>query len=93
MPEQEDQHAHRNLEVVEEPLDAAGQSLADALWASFSILKGIMLVLVVLYAFSNVRRVESHEQALRLQLGKLLPRVHEAGLIWGFPYPIDIKRK
>ena len=29
------------------------------------------------------------EQALRLQLGKLLPRVHEAGLIWAFPYPID----
>ncbi|MHC4696925.1 MAG: SPFH domain-containing protein [Planctomycetota bacterium] len=98
MHDQEDEHAHRNLEVVEEPLDAAGQSLADALRASFSILKGIMLVLVVLYVFSNVKRIESHEQALQLRLGSLLsdyvagvdiPRVHEAGLVWSFPYPID----
>lgn len=79
----------RRVDVVEEPLDAAGQSLADALRASFGILKAIMLVLVVLYLFSNVRRVESHEQALILRLGRLLPRVHEAGLVWAYPYPID----
>lgn len=89
MNQQEDEHAHRSPEAVEGPLDTAHQSLADALRASFAILKGIMLVLVVLYAFSNVRCVESHEQALRLQLGRLLPHVHEAGLVWAFPYPID----
>ncbi|UCE61236.1 MAG: hypothetical protein JSU63_05700, partial [Phycisphaerales bacterium] len=83
------QHIHRDPDAVEEPLDAASQSLADALRASFSILKGIMLVLVVLYLFSNVRRIDSHEQALRLRLGKLLPGVEEAGLVWSFPYPID----
>jgi membrane protease subunit HflK len=89
MHQHHDQHQHRDLDVVEEPLDAANQSLADALRASFGILKGIMAVLVVLYLFSNVRSIGGHEQALHLRLGKLLPRVHEAGLIWAFPFPID----
>lgn len=73
----------------DQPLDAANQSLADALRASFRILKGIMLVLVVLYLFSNVRRIESHEQALLVRLGHLEPQVYEAGLVWAFPFPID----
>lgn len=89
MVEKHDHHAHRNLGVVEEPLDAAGQSLADALQSSFRVLKWIMAILVVLYLFSNVRRVDPHEQALVLRLGKLLPDVHEAGLVWAFPFPID----
>ena len=85
----DDQHAHRNLEVPEEPLDEANQSLADALRSSFSILKGIMMVLIVLYLFSNVRKIEPHEQALCLRLGALLPGVHDPGLVWSFPFPID----
>jgi membrane protease subunit HflK len=89
MASNHDHHAHRNLEVVEEPLDAAGQSLADALQASFRVLKWIMAILVVLYLFSNVRRVDPHEQALVLRLGRLLPTVHEAGLVWAFPFPVD----
>jgi membrane protease subunit HflK len=82
-------HPHRQLEGVEEPLDAANQSLSDALRASFRILKGIMMVLVLLYIFSNVRRVESHEQALLLRLGHLSPIVYDAGVVWAFPFPID----
>jgi len=82
-------HPHRQLEGIEEPLDAANQSLSDALRASFRILKGIMMVLVLLYIFSNVRRVESHEQALLLRLGHLSPIVYDAGVVWAFPFPID----
>jgi len=85
----QDGHAHRNPDVPEEPLDAANQSLADALRSSFGILKGIMLVLVVLYLFSNVRRIDSSEQALLLRLGHLDPKPFEPGLRWAFPYPID----
>ena len=85
----DDEHAHRNLGPVEEPLDAANQSLADALRASFGILKVIMAILFVLYLASNVRRVESHEQALRLHFGALEPRVYEGGLVWAFPFPVD----
>lgn len=84
-----DEHAHRNLDELEAPLDAANQSLADALKASFSILKGIMLVLVVLFLISNIRRVESHEQALLIRLGTLEPKVYDAGLVKAFPFPID----
>lgn len=75
--------------MSEEPLDAANESLADALRSSFRILKGIMALLVVLYLFSNVRRVDSHEQALKLRMGRLLPQTVESGLVWALPYPID----
>ena len=89
MPDGQDQHHHRNFEVVEEPMDAASKSLADALRSSFSVLQGIMAVIVVLYLFSNVRSIGAHEQALILRLGRLLPDVHEAGLLWAYPFPID----
>ncbi len=85
----DDEHAHRNLDEIEAPLDAANQSLADALRASFSILKGIMLVLVVLYLVSNVRRIDGHEQALLIRLGTLQATVQEAGLVKALPFPID----
>lgn len=84
-----DDHPHRQLEGIEEPLDAANQSLSDALRASFRILKGIMMVLVLLYLFSNVRKIESHEQALLLRLGRLTETVYDAGVVWAFPFPID----
>lgn len=70
-------------------MDAANQSLAEALRSSFGILKAIMLVIVVLYLFSNVRRVDSHEQALTLRLGKLELPVRDPGLVWALPFPID----
>ena len=89
MDTQQDPNHPRDLDHVEEPLDGANQSLADALRASFSALKGIMLVLVVLYLFSNVRTIGSHEQALVLRLGECLDEVHEAGLVWAFPFPLD----
>lgn len=84
-----DTHPERNLEAAEAPLDAANQSLADALRSSFGILKGIMLVLVVLYLFSNVRCIEQHEEAMVLRLGRLLPTIHQAGLVWAWPFPVD----
>jgi regulator of protease activity HflC (stomatin/prohibitin superfamily) len=82
-------HDHRDPGVSEEPLDAANQSLADALRSSFSILKGIMFIIVVLYLFSGVQSIKGHEQALVLRMGRLLPEVHEAGLVWALPFPID----
>lgn len=86
---QQDEHAHRNPAAAEAPLDAANQSLADALRASFSILKGIMMVLLVLYLFSNVQCIEGHEQALVLRLGALREGVRPAGLVGALPFPID----
>ncbi|MGB0714940.1 MAG: SPFH domain-containing protein [Phycisphaerae bacterium] len=82
-------HHHHHSDVPEEPLDAASQSLSDAMRASFGILKVIMGILVVLYFFSNVGGIQAHEEVLVLRLGKLQPTVRDAGLSWAFPYPID----
>ncbi|MGD2108126.1 MAG: hypothetical protein PVI86_01915, partial [Phycisphaerae bacterium] len=89
MHDSHDEFAHRNLELPEEPLDAASQSLADALRSSFSVLKVIMVVLVVLYLFSNVRSIDLYEEALTLRLGRLHRVVDKPGLVWAFPFPID----
>lgn len=89
MTEMPDQHSHRDPAPTEEPLDAANQSLADALRSSFSVLKAIMAVLVVLYLISNVRRIEPFEEAIVLRLGRLSSVVTRPGLVWAFPFPID----
>ena len=47
-------------------LDAAGKSLADALRLSFTILKVIMVVLVILFLTSGIFRVQEDENALVL---------------------------
>lgn len=84
------QHAHHHDPTLpEEPLDAANQALADALKVSFKILKGVMVILVILYLFSNVRCIGSHEQALVLRLGALKKGVKEPGLVRAWPFPIE----
>ena len=76
-----------------EQLDAAGKSLYEALRISFIILKGIMLVLVILFLISGFTMVEPDEQALVLRFGKIRglaeDRLLGPGLHWIFPYPID----
>ncbi|GJM24667.1 MAG: hypothetical protein DHS20C16_10820 [Phycisphaerae bacterium] len=72
----------------EAPLDAANQSLADAMRASFNILKFVMVILVVLYALSGVRIVDEDSEAVVFRFGKL-NRVRESGPSVAFPYPIE----
>jgi membrane protease subunit HflK len=78
---------------TDEELDAAGKSLSEALRISFNILKGIMVVLVVIFLASGFRTVGSEEQAIVLRLGKIRgvgeERLLGPGLHWVFPYPID----
>jgi len=73
-------------------LDAAGKSLSDALRISFIILKVIMIVLIVAFLFSGFERVDSDEQALVLQFGKIRgmgeKRLLGPGAHWIYPYPI-----
>lgn len=89
MNQPNDDLLHRNPELTEKPLDAPNQSLADALRSSFSVLKAIMVVIALVYLFSNVRSIKGHEQALKMRLGSLLPTVYEPGLVWALPEPID----
>jgi len=74
-------------------LDAASESLSEALRMSFFILKIIMVVLIILFFVSGIRTVAPDEQAIVLNFGKIRgvgeQRVLGPGLHWVWPYPID----
>ena len=86
------EHEHEPVEVNEQ-LDAASQSLSEALRISFVILKVIMIVLVVAFLASGFKTVAPNEQALVLRFGKIQgtaeARALGSGFHWIFPYPID----
>ncbi len=81
-------HAHDEGHV-EEPLDAANQSLADALRASFWLLKFIMIIVVICFLGSGAFIVDEKEVAVHSTFGKPDPSPCRPGLHWGWPYPID----
>ena len=74
-------------------LDAAQQSLAEALRVSFTILKLAMAALLIAYAFSGTFSVGSNEVALRLRFGDYVGdpgnRVLERGTYLAAPFPIE----
>lgn len=76
-------------------LDPAQESLSDALHVSFFVLKIVMVVLLVWYAFSNVFNVQETQVAMRLRFGNIVggdqvnKGVLEPGGYLSFPYPID----
>ncbi len=81
------------------PDDPAQQSLVSALRGSFNILRLLMVVLVGLYLFSGVFRVESGEQGVVSRFGKLRQievdgrrtPVFPEGWHWSLPDPFDTK--
>ena len=95
MTEKENEQNSEKFDVNQgqEELDVANNSLTDALGVSFSILKIIMVVLVILFISSGVFSVQSEEQALVLRLGKIRgvgeSRLLGPGFHWAFPEPID----
>lgn len=79
-------------------LDLANQSLADALRKSFSILKLLMLVLVVVYFLSGFSTVQPNEVGLKLRYGRIVGAskddmsqnpVLPPGWHWSWPYPFE----
>jgi modulator of FtsH protease HflK len=80
---------HRDPHLPPAPMDAANQSLADALRASFNVLKFIMFVLIVLFLLTGVKFIQPHEQAVVLRFGRLLDGTRGQGPSVAFPYPID----
>jgi len=82
----------------DESLDPASQSLADALRKSFSVLKVLMLVLVVLYFLSGWFSVKQGESGIVYRLGRIVgvadgrpaaQAVLGSGWHWSWPFPID----
>lgn len=82
----QDHHHH-------EPADAGSRALNDALNASFRVLRGVMLLLVVAYLASGVFVVKQHEKAMVLVFGKLSglggERIKGPGLHWTWPRPVS----
>jgi modulator of FtsH protease HflK len=91
----ENNNDNQNQDFLEAArLDTAGKSLADALRISFTVLKVIMVVLVVLFLTSGIFRVQEDENALVLRFGKIRGNISEdrvlgPGLNWAWPEPIS----
>lgn len=79
--------------ILNEQLDAAGKSLTRALHVSFTILKGIIIVLLLVFAFNGIFQVQQDEKAIRLHFGKIKGDrenpVYGPGIHFAFPEPID----
>lgn len=73
--------------------DASSLALAEALGASFRIMKGLMLGLVLLFFLSGVFVVKPNEVAIVLRFGKPvgsgIDQLLKPGWHFAFPYPID----
>lgn len=90
-------HTHEPDIAVEDlpasEFDAGSKSLSNALHISFTVLKFIMIVLIVLFLCSGIFTVAPDERAMVLRFGKITgdaeKRILGPGLHWAIPYPID----
>lgn len=78
----------------ETPIDAGSRALAEALRSSFTIVKIVMVLLVLLFLASGFFILKPEERAIVLRFGKPLGEGEKALLSpgkvhWSFPYPID----
>lgn len=69
-------------------MDAANQSLADALRITYGFLQFGMIVLIVLFLFSGMERINEGERGIKVFLGKPTQTNIEPGLRPTWPYPI-----
>ncbi len=72
--------------ALDDGLDPAQRSLADALRVSFWVLKVAMVLLLILYLASGVFNVSQQQTALRLRFGRVVGEPGEQALQAGGPY-------
>jgi len=76
-----------------EPADAGSKALNEALNASFRVLRGVMVLLVVAYLASGVFVVKQHEKAIVLVFGRVsglgVERIKGPGMHWTWPRPVS----
>ena len=73
-------------------VDAAQQSLADALRFGFTLLKLLMVLLVVGYfVVSGTTIVEEQQKVVKLRFGKIVGQPLEPGFHFTWPFPIEEK--
>jgi len=81
-------HAGEWESAPEEQLDPGHQSLADALRASFRILKLVMVIVIVVFLVSGVFTVDQDKEVVVLLRFGDRVGVYRDGLHWGWPYPV-----
>ncbi len=93
---EQNENQNEQVKPQEPPQPKKDQSykfLSDALRASFTLLKIIIVVLLALFLLSGFQTVGPYEKALVLTFGKISGegegRVLEPGLRWVWPYPIQ----
>jgi modulator of FtsH protease HflK len=90
-------HPHNGLpepvQPPETPVDAGSQALSEALRSSFTIVKFVMVLLVLVFLTSGFFTVGPEQRAIILRFGRPVGEGEKAllgpGLHWSFPYPID----
>jgi membrane protease subunit HflK len=91
MPEQPP--SQDELRLRDTPIDAGSQALAEALRSSFSIVKFVMVLLVLVFFGSGFFTVGPQEQAMIIRLGRPVGEGKAAllgpGLHYAWPYPIE----
>ncbi len=82
-------------DVQEETLDAAQQSVADALKVCFFLLKVVMGIIIVLYLGSGIFSVPAQHEAVRLRFGKIVTAddgtqvIKPGSLHFALPFPLE----
>lgn len=67
----------------------SAHAILTALRSSIRVLRWGMFALVVVYLASGITNIGPNEVGLILRLGKVLPQIHQPGLLFAFPNPID----
>lgn len=70
------------------------RSLGEAFNVGVKLLRIALIAGLAIYAFSGVKNIQPNESAIILRLGRIVGRteagrIRGAGLLLGFPYPID----
>ena len=67
----------------------SAHAILAALKSSIRVLRWGMLALVLIYLGSGITVVGPEDTGLILRFGKLLPEIHQPGLLFSLPAPID----
>lgn len=89
-------HHHHDEPPLDLSNDPAQQSLANALRASFNVLRVVMIMLLIAYALTGFMSVSQGEQGLIVRFGKLVEQedksfVVRPGTQFALPEPFDEK--
>ncbi len=74
-------------------LEAANQSLADALRIMYRLLQVVMIALAALFLLSGFQQVDESERAVKIEFGRVVDANLETGAHFSLPYPLGEVRK